>query len=807
MLVKRIKESQGPLVIVLPQSQHHSVLAQLKAEKIIKPIQLLSKEDLIEKVFFAFHPLALYHASKYMGLKPAVVRPWLQYLYYVDLNAQYTSSTLQQLFDLKQHLVEVQMIHDFQYKDYFFSANQVIIQGYDDDPWMTPLLNHLKHWTKVDVLEKPWQDFKPATFVQCDTVYDEIVHQCIQVQRWLDSGVSMTSIKMIEPPESYITSLKMVATLFGLPLQFNARKTLMEYPIVHAFLKHLKHRPNQSLLVAFQESLSVVNQTDFMQEKVIQILMRTINPLIVLEDNIDLIYDYLTHIFSKTTVPQPQYKEAIEVISVDDYRPSKTDYLIYMSASLGHFPITQTEHDLLSADEKACLNIPTAQTVNQSRIQHLKRVYNGVYKATFSVASKNNQTVFYTSNIIEEWLLKYPISQEQPYHYDDQDVAPTIDKLYAKKLYDQWRMYQVSHRDLITYYAYFKTELDIYNPQFKPLQETTLNALIKTPLSLSYTTLNNFFGCQFKYLASALLRLDSGQTNLSLELGQLVHDLLDCWSKTGEITDDLIDQKIDQMILIRQRSNSETYILKRMNTQVKNIIEAIQNQRDLMYYETFSSEIKLQKSYAPEYPVILKGVIDQVLCDDNQAMKACVLIDYKTGKPTLDLKKGVFGMQVQLLYYCLLWFNQYPDTKITGFYEQSVLHEPLKHDKSFDQVMKLQGYTIDDIHSVNQLFKDVKQSGIVQGLNVNKDQMFFKNSKVYNVDQLTQMINYLENKIKSAIQSIFAGEFTINPIRVQNTDISCQYCQFTDLCYRDYRHYRNLHLNEDLMSHVGKGGE
>ena len=806
MLIDHIKTSEKPLLIVMPHAKHHDLLAVLNKEKIIKPIQLMSKEDLLEKVFFAYNPLALYEASRYLKLKPSVVRPWLKYLYHIDTEKTYSESSINQLVALKRHLMHHTMIQVFKYKKNLFETHEVIIDGYQFDPWITPLIDAIKPWCSVRVVPHSESMFNQATYTECATVEQEIIHQCIRIQQWIDQGISRDSIVVIEPPADYRIELMSIATMFGLPLQFQTSKTLIEYPQAQHFLSVLWTHKALPLFDAFNASLEAIKQSDVALEKMNQVLIRTINPLVMLDHTVSDVYEYIEYLFTQTKVPQKEWRDAVKVVSMDDYIPKAHDHLIYMGVSEGHFPNIQADHDLLGTKEKIQLNIPTALTITQSRMHKLTHVCQSVYTVSFSHAQKNNQTIYYPSNVMDTWKETYPIETLQPLTLNMQDTSLSLDKLHAKKIYDAWKSYHTKHSDLENYYALFNRHLPVYNPQFKPLKKTTLENLLPKPLRLSYTSLNQFFGCHFRYLASALLKLDAHQSSLSLEIGKLMHSLLDTWSKTGALDDDTIDQAISQTIDSLDLTHGENYVLKHLKHQIKDMITILNHQRTQLKNDSSQSEVKLEKTYDQTKRAVLIGVIDEVLCVNHETKKNCILIDYKTGKQTLDMKKGIFGMQVQLLYYCLLYLHEHPDAIITGFYEQAVLHGPLKKGESLEDTMRLQGYTLNDKNHLNHLFNAIDDT-LVKGLRTNNDGSFHAKSKVYSETDLEAMLYYLDQQIKRAIESIFAGDFSINPIRVFNDNISCEYCPFTDVCYKDHRHYRHKQLNENLLTMLQKGGD
>ena len=50
------------------------------------------------------------------------------------------------------------------------------------------------------------------------------------------------------------------------------------------------------------------------------------------------------------------------------------------------------------------------------------------------------------------------------------------------------------------------------------------------------------------------------------------------------------------------------------------------------------------------------------------------------------------------------------------------------------------------------------------------------------MDELT---NIVEEKIEECINNILNGKFSINPKVINGKNISCEYCKFKDICFKE----------------------
>ena len=84
--------------------------------------------------------------------------------------------------------------------------------------------------------------------------------------------------------------------------------------------------------------------------------------------------------------------------------------------------------------------------------------------------------------------------------------------------------------------------------------------------------------------------------------------------------------------------------------------------------------------------------------------------------------------------------------------------------------MRLSGYTSSDIDRA-LLCDTTLQSGQsenIASLRLKKDGTFYSNSRVISDEKIEEMINLVDEKVKSAADKIFSGDFVINTKQINN---------------------------------------
>lgn len=64
--------------------------------------------------------------------------------------------------------------------------------------------------------------------------------------------------------------------------------------------------------------------------------------------------------------------------------------------------------------------------------------------------------------------------------------------------------------------------------------------------------------------------------------------------------------------------------------------------------------------------------------------------------------------------------------------------------------------------------------------------IFLRYSKVLNDKQIDKFIKMTDKKIDEAIKNICLSSFEINPKRNEKEVLGCKFCNFKDICFKEY---------------------
>ena len=83
-------------------------------------------------------------------------------------------------------------------------------------------------------------------------------------------------------------------------------------------------------------------------------------------------------------------------------------------------------------------------------------------------------------------------------------------------------------------------------------------------------------------------------------------------------------------------------------------------------------------------------------------------------------------------------------------------------------------------------------------MRVKNDGSFYSTVKSLSEKNMQDLVKYVDKKIDEASNNILNGNFKIEPKRIGNDVISCNFCPFKELCYLEEKNIQNLTLPDNL---------
>lgn len=396
-----------------------------------------------------------------------------------------------------------------------------------------------------------------------------------------------------------------------------------------------------------------------------------------------------------------------------------------------------------------------------------------------------------------------------------------------------------------------------YTNREERLAPGTVKLLYGQSLKTSVSGIEKFRSCPFAHFLAQGLRLrDRAVFKLSApDLGQFFHAALklygervrhlgldwgdlppkDCRQIAGEVVDYLAPRLQSEILLSSARQRYLTGKIKR--TVQRAVLVLSEHARRGKF-----RPVGLELAFGPagELPAItfmladgsemlVTGRIDRVDAARGDAGIYLRVIDYKSGRVTINLSDIFHGLKLQLLTYLEVALQQADKlaggTGLPGAIFYFCLDDPLiktggavlpeeQLEKSILRQMKLNGLLLADPAVVRMMDGELSGASDLIPVQLKRDGAFSARSAVLTGLQFALLRTYLRRQLLAAGNEIINGVVDIAPYR-QGNFRSCRYCLFRAVCLfdelvegNDYRHLPPV-PKEDVWSKLAElcGGD
>ena len=765
-------------IIVCELNYKQYLLKSFSDKKMLINIKFLTLDELYKNYFFSYNEETIYYIMKNYSYNYEFALDILNNLKYIE-DKNYNNTNLSLLKNIKTDLLKNNKLIFNKYFIDYIKEKDIFFCGYDYiDKFTQNLINDIRKISNVTILEKKYTSYK-HTVNEFKTIEDEVDFVASSICKLINNNVDINNIKLISLSTEYNIILKRIFSFYNIPIKLNEQNYIYSSVIGKDFINHL--------------NLGILKATQYIQDKyknnIVRQIVSIVNKYYYLGDDVT-VHKLIIHDLQNTNIEENELENKVEVINNYESFDENT-YIFTLGFTSQNYPITVQNSGLISDVERKILNIESQMELNKIYKENLIKSISSIKNLTISYSLFNNKNVCYPSNLINEMNLEV--------------LKPSINLLYSNKynklktaaMLDEYYKYNIIDTNLSLLHANYYVPYLEYNNKYTNIDlDLYTNYLKDKNINLSYSSIDTYNKCSFSYYLKNILKLDDFQNNLSSIIGTILHDILDNYYKTGKV-----DYSLDDNILKYNLNKKEIYYVNKLVTNFKEIFPNIINQSNNMKFNEFKTEDKIEIKLNDKFNLI--GFIDKIMIYDNNLSKYAVVVDYKTYDNYLDLSLLKYGINIQLPIYYYLIKNKYKDLNIIGLYYQNILPYDMKYDKDqnyknrIKDNIKLNGITTDDTLLIELIDKDYYNSSVIKGMKIKNDGNFYSTSKVISNENLDNMYNLVESKIKENLEDILNAKFDINPKIYKEKNISCEYCKYKDICYKTYNDTIIIEEGED----------
>lgn len=711
--------------------------------------------EIKKNLFFDYDEKAIYYIMKNYNINYELSKIYIENMYFIE-NKQYNIELLDNLVKIKKELEENNILIKNDLYKTFLKSKKIIIQGYIKlNAFQKQIIEILKKITEVEMIIDKQNDIKIC--FEFNNVLDEISYVFEEISNLLAKGIDINDISILNVKNEYINTIKLISDFYKIPINLQEENYLYGTSTSNKFLKKLYETKNIKDALSTIENTNMYNAFIDICNKYIWCMDEYIIPLIVND-------------LKQTKIPNIKF---INAISINEQK--KYNFLIGFNNT---FPQILRDDDYLSDDIKKKINQNMSYELNNinkaQTIYELKMMPNLVI--TYSLKSITNE--YFKSSLIDEMNLKINTVENFISRYSDD-----LNRFNLIKYLDLYMKYGEVNTNLLKLYNKYNIKYLSYDNKYNSINKNELTKYLNNKLTLSYTSLNDYYNCKFKYYLSSILKINKNNDLFHLIIGNLYHYILSVAFKENFDFEKEVDNYLNS--LNRVFTNKEKFFINKLTENLKEIIEIIKNQKKYISLDKELYEKKIFIDKSNEIKITLMGVIDKLLYKNENNKTYAAIIDYKTGNPNTSLDNIEFGIDMQLPIYLYLIKKEFKDIEIIGIYYQKLLHKIKNISDSDEEIKndyKLIGYTIDKEDLIKKMDFNYEDSSIIKGMKKGKNG-FYSYTKLLNEEKVKNMIDLVDKKIDNAIKSILDCDFKIDPKRIEKYS-SCENCIYSSICYK-----------------------
>lgn len=735
-------------------------------------VKYMNKIEFIHKFYFDYDKRTIYELCEYYGFNYENSKIYLDNIYYIE-DKYYGVEKLDKLVSIKKYLDSNNLlIYDKLFKE-FLKNNEVVFDSIKLDKFDNIMIEELESITNVRVINKEYNHYSHDV-IEFKTMDEEVEYVAIKICELIDSGVSINKIKISGINEDYNNSIKRIFDMYN--LKINESVNLYSTNTVRMFIENFNSDINKTI------ELLKDNKCD----------NDTIDSIIDIVNSYNFVSDYnkvKDMIISelKSLTKEIHYDNEIEVIDIMNNNITD-EYVFYLNYNQESIPKVHIDEDYITDSIRDLTKLDRLEVINKKERINIKNSLESIKDLTITYKLKSPFASFNKANILDCNIIKGVVPINNNY-------SSISNKINLTNYYDEIIKYGSINDNLSVLSKHFKIDYNTYNNKYNYIDTKSLYNYLNNNLNLSYTSMNDYYKCSFKYYLKYILKIDINKEIITRYIGSIFHYVLESGIDNDINIDDTIDKYLtDNNIKL---SDKENFFLNKLKEELPYIIDVIRKQNDYIILKKRLYEERIEIKYHNKIDITFKGIIDKIIYDDN----VLVLVDYKTGNDSIDLSLNYYGINMQLAIYLLLATHKFKDYHIAGFYLEHILNKVGKSEdiSKKEAKYKLVGYS--NTKYISSFDKTYKDSSLVKGLKVKNDDTYYATSKVLSNDSINSLITLAANKVSECIDNIVSARFDINPKNIGGKNIGCEYCDYKDICFmknKDIVYLDKKEINEFL---------
>lgn len=771
-------------LLIVPNKIKENIIQEIRENNPLLDITFITKNEFIKKVTFDYDNKTIYYLMNKYNIKYEIAKVYLDNIYFIE-DIKYESSKLNYLVEIKKDLIANNLlIFDNIYKEYIKTKHIVVYNFNYIDKYFNKLLSE---FNDVEIINKKYNNYNIDTIYCYNTLEEEVNGVSVKICDLITSNVDINNIK-IYYPSSYQNIINKIFKMYNIPINTN-KSSIYDTYIGNYFIENLNKTIEDSIN-------NIINYDEEIVSKIINILNKYTWCDNLLEVKDMLIYEL------KNTYIETKYNKSIELIDLKDNNITDNDYVFVLGFNQGEIPTIYKDEEYITDNITNVLNIENTLELNKIEYNIILSNLKSIKNLNLSYKLNSDNGVCYISSMSEVLNSNIETIEVTNYKYSNK-----LNKINLTKYLDKLVNYGIKEDNLELLYSNYDVNYKSFDNKYTLISKDNLYKFINNKLLLSYSSLDNYNKCSFKYYLSNILKISIYEETFMTSIGTIFHEVLSKMNNEDFDLDAEYTNSINK--LNKEFTIKEKFFLNKLKNELDFIITTIRKQLSNSNLDSYLYEEEIYTNIPGNINIRFMGIIDKLVYKKYNDKTVVAIIDYKTGNPNTNLNNVIYGLDMQLPIYLYLAknTNKLTNVEVAGFYLQKILNNEINKDyknsylKLKENNLKLVGYSNNDIKILNEFDPTYNDSTMIKSLKTTKNG-FYTYSKVISSDNINKITDIIDNKIKENANDITNCKFDINPKRQNNDLLGCKYCKFNDICFRkeedivDIKEYKNLEFLE-----------
>lgn len=734
-----------------------------KIDKLIN-VKVITLSELKRKYYFDYDNKAIYFVSNKYNCIPEIAKIYIDNIYYLkDIDDEKINFLKEIKSDLDTNNL---LTYNNLFKEFLKGKEIVLYNLKYVDKFYKNIFKELEEYSKVTI----YNDEDNSTvkeLYKANNSEEEIAFVCSKITKLIKSGVNINNIKLANVKSDYEFIIRKTFKLFNIPINLPSFETIKSTSLVIKF-KELYDSDIYETIEKLKEFINTKEENDIFKS-----IINIVNNYLWANDFM-LVKDMVFNDIDNIKTPREKLKNAVEVIEFKKELVSDNDYVFLIGYNEGVIPVNYKDEDYLSDSIKEKLGLSTSFELNENAMNETKDNIRNIKNLIVTYPNHNLSSEIYISSSYEKDLFD---EKELNISFNESNDYNKL-KLVSEK--DENSKFGTITDNLLKLSSHYKDmKYNSYDNKYKAIDKSKIKDFFKDGLTLSYTSINDYYMCSFRYYLDYVLKINKFEDTFEATVGSIFHKILSmCFDHDIDIIR-TYETEIENSNY--EFNESEKFFLSILKDELVLIIETIKNQLSYTQLTNSMYEKKIVIDVDKDLQIRFKGFVDKILYNEFNGKTVLAIIDYKTGNPNLNINNTIYGLEMQLPVYIYLIKNEIKDVKIGGFYLQKILNNTTDKEKRLDS-LKLQGYTNSDLDYIDKVDSSFNDSKVIKSLRTSS-KGFYYYSKMINDEEIDILYNIVDSKIKEASKDILDSKFDINPKEMNNENIGCSFCKYKDICF------------------------